>query len=457
MTESLTFPSGFRWGTATAAYQIEGAVAADGRTPSIWDTSCRQPGAIVNGDTGDVACDHYRRWREDLAIVAELGLTDYRFSVSWPRIEPVPGRINAAGLDFYDRLVDTIRELGIRPVLTLYHWDLRQWLQDDGGWRERSTAKLFAWYAAILAERLGDRVATWTTLNEPWCSAFLGHGSGVHAPGLRDPALALRVVHNLLLGHGTAVSGLRAILPRTAEVSLALNLHQVRAASDRPDDLDAARRIDGVANRIFLDPVLGRGYPEDVRRDVFEHTDFGFVRPGDLDLIAAKIDSIGVNFYSPSLVIADPESPEIAAYPGSQGVSFVDPGFPVTAMDWPVDASALTDLLLRVSTDAPGLPILVTENGAAFDDHLDADGRVRDEERTAYLHDHLAAVHDAIAPGADVRGYFAWSLLDNVEWAYGYDKRFGIVRVDYDTQERTVKDSARAYAAWAAANALLPR
>ncbi|GAA1773564.1 GH1 family beta-glucosidase [Nostocoides vanveenii] len=457
MTESLTFPSGFRWGTATAAYQIEGAVAADGRTPSIWDTSCRQPGAIVNGDTGDVACDHYRRWREDLAIVAELGLTDYRFSVSWPRIEPVPGRINAAGLDFYDRLVDTIRELGIRPVLTLYHWDLRQWLQDDGGWRERSTAKLFAWYAAILAERLGDRVATWTTLNEPWCSAFLGHGSGVHAPGLRDPALALRVAHNLLLGHGTAVSGLRAILPRTAEVSLALNLHQVRAASDRPDDLDAARRIDGVANRIFLDPVLGRGYPEDVRRDVFEHTDFGFVRPGDLDLIAAKIDSIGVNFYSPSLVIADPESPEIAAYPGSQGVSFVDPGFPVTAMDWPVDASALTDLLLRVSTDAPGLPILVTENGAAFDDHLDADGRVRDEERTAYLHDHLAAVHDAIAPGADVRGYFAWSLLDNVEWAYGYDKRFGIVRVDYDTQERTVKDSARAYAAWAAANALLPR
>jgi len=457
MTESLTFPSGFRWGTATAAYQIEGAVAADGRTPSIWDTSCRQPGAIVNGDTGDVACDHYRRWREDLAIVAELGLTDYRFSVSWPRIEPVPGRINAAGLDFYDRLVDTIRELGIRPVLTLYHWDLPQWLQDDGGWRERSTAKLFAWYAAILAERLGDRVATWTTLNEPWCSAFLGHGSGVHAPGLRDPALALRVVHNLLLGHGTAVSGLRAILPRTAEVSLALNLHQVRAASDRPDDLDAARRIDGVANRIFLDPVLGRGYPEDVRRDVFEHTDFGFVRPGDLDLIAAKIDSIGVNFYSPSLVIADPESPEIAAYPGSQGVSFVDPGFPVTAMDWPVDASALTDLLLRVSTDAPGLPILVTENGAAFDDHLDADGRVRDEERTAYLHDHLAAVHDAIAPGADVRGYFAWSLLDNVEWAYGYDKRFGIVRVDYDTQERTVKDSARAYAAWAAANALLPR
>lgn len=457
MTESLTFPSGFRWGTATAAYQIEGAVAADGRTPSIWDTSCRQPGAIVNGDTGDVACDHYRRWREDLAIVAELGLTDYRFSVSWPRIEPVPGRINAAGLDFYDRLVDTIRELGIRPVLTLYHWDLPQWLQDDGGWRERSTAKLFAWYAAILAERLGDRVATWTTLNEPWCSAFLGHGSGVHAPGLRDPALALRVAHNLLLGHGTAVSGLRAILPRTAEVSLALNLHQVRAASDRPDDLDAARRIDGVANRIFLDPVLGRGYPEDVRRDVFEHTDFGFVRPGDLDLIAAKIDSIGVNFYSPSLVIADPESPEIAAYPGSQGVSFVDPGFPVTAMDWPVDASALTDLLLRVSTDAPGLPILVTENGAAFDDHLDADGRVRDEERTAYLHDHLAAVHDAIAPGADVRGYFAWSLLDNVEWAYGYDKRFGIVRVDYDTQERTVKDSARAYAAWAAANALLPR
>ena len=452
MTESLTFPSGFRWGTATAAYQIEGAVAADGRTPSIWDTSCRQPGAIVNGDTGDVACDHYRRWREDLAIVAELGLTDYRFSVSWPRIEPVPGRINAAGLDFYDRLVDTIRELGIRPVLTLYHWDLPQWLQDDGGWRERSTAKLFAWYAAILAERLGDRVATWTTLNEPWCSAFLGHGSGVHAPGLRDPALALRVVHNLLLGHGTAVSGLRAILPRTAEVSLALNLHQVRAASDRPDDLDAARRIDGVANRIFLDPVLGRGYPEDVRRDVFEHTDFGFVRPGDLDLIAAKIDSIGVNFYSPSLVIADPESPEIAAYPGSQGVSFVDPGFPVTAMDWPVDASALTDLLLRVSTDAPGLPILVTENGAAFDDHLDADGRVRDEERTAYLHDHLAAVHDAIAPGADVRGYFAWSLLDNVEWAYGYDKRFGIVRVDYDTQERTVKDSARAYAAWAAAH-----
>ncbi len=454
MTDMLTFPDGFRWGTATSAYQIEGAVHADGRTDSIWDTFVRRPGVIDGGDTGDVVADHYHRWREDLALLRELGAGDYRFSVAWPRIEPRPAVLDHRGLDFYDRLVDNLCAAGITPVLTLYHWDLPQWLEDQGGWANRHTAWRFAAYAAVVARRLGDRVRTWTTLNEPWCSAFLGHGSGIHAPGHRDPDLALRATHHLLLAHGAAVTALRASLPAHTEISLTLNLHQVRPATATPADADAARRIDGIANRIFLDPVLGRGYPADVLADVAHLSRFDVVRDGDLDRIAAPIDSLGVNYYSPTTVAADPDAPETPAYPGSAGVRFRPPSGPVTAMGWPVDPSGLTDILVRLTADAPGLPLLVTENGAAYADHIDPDGRVRDGERSAYLLGHVRAVHAAIARGVDVRGYFAWSLLDNFEWSFGCAKRFGLVHVDYASLRRTPKDSFHAYAALARANAV---
>lgn len=453
MSGTRGFPPGFRWGAGTAAYQIEGAARDDGKGPSIWDTFAHTPGAVAGGDTGDVACDHYHRWREDLGLLGELGLQHYRFSVAWPRVVPTgSGPVNGPGLAFYDRLVDGLLDAGIEPLATLYHWDLPQGLQDAGGWGARSTAERFAEYAAVLGERLGDRVRQWSTVNEPWCAAFLGHGSGVHAPGLRDPALAVRAAHHLLLGHGLAARALREQVPG-AEISVALNFHVLSAATASEADRDAVRRVDGVANRLFLDPVLGRGYPDDVVADLAPVTDFGFVRDGDLDTVAAPLDWLGVNYYNPAVVAADPSAPADPAYPGSAGLRFVPATGPRTAMGWPVDAPSLTRLLLRLGALAPGLPLVVTENGAAYDDEV-VDGRVADVDRTAYLRDHLAAVHAAISSGVDVRGYYVWSLLDNFEWAYGYGKRFGIVHVDYDTQRRTPKDSARFFAAVARANAL---
>lgn len=444
---ALDFPAGFRWGTATAAYQIEGAADEDGRTPSIWDTFSRTPGKVRNGDTGDIAADHYHRMREDVALLKDLGVSDYRFSVAWPRVQPT-GRGPAVqkGLDFYRRLVDELRSADIRPVATLYHWDLPQELEDVGGWPHRETAERFAEYASLVAGALGDGVSTWTTLNEPWCAAFLGYAAGVHAPGRTDPVASLRAAHHLNLAHGRAVQALRAVLPPSAEVSLTLNLHAVRALSESAADVDAARRVDALGNRIFLDPVFHGRLPADLVADTAPLTDWSFVRDGDLEVTSARVDSLGINYYSPTVVGAGTtESP--SPWPGAeQHVRFVPAPGPRTAMDWPVDADGLYELLVRLRDELPGVPLLVTENGAAYDDYADPSGDVHDPERVAYLHAHLAAVHRALADGADVRGYFLWSLMDNFEWAYGYGKRFGIVHVDFASQRRTPKDSARWYA-----------
>ncbi|MET7711794.1 GH1 family beta-glucosidase [Streptomyces sp. NPDC005407] len=445
-TTELRFPAGFRWGTATAAYQIEGAATEDGRTPSIWDTFCRTPGKVRNGDSGDIAADHYHRMREDIALMKQLGVTDYRFSVAWPRVQPT-GRGPAVqkGLDFYRRLTDELLEAGIRPVATLYHWDLPQELEDAGGWPQRETARRFGDYAGIMADALGDRVATWTTLNEPWCAAFLGYGSGVHAPGRTSASASLRAAHYFNLAHGLAAQVLHTALPSTSEISLTLNLHAVRPLTDSAADLDAARRIDAVGNRIFLDPVFHGRIPEDLVRDTAAVTDWAFVQDGDLEVISTPIDSLGINYYSPTVVgsgSSDSPSPWAGA---EEHVRFLPAPGPRTAMDWPVDADGLYELLTRLRDDLPGVPLVITENGAAYDDYADPSGEVHDPERVEYLRAHLSAVHRAIGAGADVRGYFLWSLLDNFEWAYGYSKRFGIVHVDFATQRRTFKDSARWY------------
>ncbi|MFD0261483.1 GH1 family beta-glucosidase [Kitasatospora indigofera] len=468
----LTFPSTFLWGSATAAYQIEGAAAEDGRTPSIWDTFSHTPGKTYQGDTGDVATDHYHRFREDVALMAELGLKAYRFSISWPRVQPT-GRGPAVerGLDFYRALVDELLAAGIEPVATLYHWDLPQDLEDLGGWTVRETAERFGEYAAIAARALGDKVKFWTTLNEPWCSAFLGYGSGVHAPGRTDPADALRAAHHLNLAHGRAVAALRAELPADAKVSVTLNLHQVRALTASPADLDAARRIDAVGNRVFTGPILEGGYPADLRADTAHLVDWdALVQPGDEAVIGAPIDVLGINYYSPTLVSAPAEGEELAPgeaarndahgasdhspWPGSEQVVFHLPPGELTAMNWAIDPSGLYDLITDVSRRHPGLPLMITENGAAFEDTVNAEGEVLDPRRIDYVHRHLAAVHRAIADGADVRGYFLWSLLDNFEWSYGYSRRFGAVYVDYATQLRIPKASARWYARTVRSNSI---
>ncbi|AVH94415.1 MULTISPECIES: GH1 family beta-glucosidase [Streptomyces] len=460
LTATRSFPPGFLWGAATAAYQIEGAAAEDGRTPSIWDTFSHTPGRVFEGHTGDVAVDHYHRFREDVALMSELGLNAYRFSVSWSRVQPT-GRGPAVqkGLDFYRALVDELLAAGIEPALTLYHWDLPQELEDAGGWPERSTAERFAEYAGIVADAVGDRVSRWTTLNEPWCSAFLGYGSGVHAPGRTDPVAALRAAHHLNLGHGLAVQALRAALPagRPQQLSVSLNLHEVRPLTGSAGDLDAVRRIDAVGNRIWLGPMLEGAYPEDLLADTAHLTDWSFVRDGDAAAAKQPLDLLAINYYAPTLVAEVAEGAEKpqddghgdsehSPWPGADRVAFHRAPGERTAMGWPVDAGALYDLLKRVSAAYPGLPLVISENGAAYEDVVAPDGSVHDPERAAYVHAHLEAVHRAMADGVDVRGYFLWSLLDNFEWAYGYAKRFGAVRVDYDTLERTPKSSARWYA-----------
>lgn len=464
-TSALSFPSGFLWGTATAAYQIEGAVHQDDRTPSIWDVHSRTPGRVRNGDTGDIATDHYHHWREDIALMSDLGIGAYRFSVSWPRVQPTgSGPASAKGLDFYRGLTDELLDKGIQPVVTLYHWDLPQHLEDAGGWPERDTAHRFAEYAGLVADALGDRVTTWTTLNEPWCSAFLGYGSGVHAPGRTDPADALRAAHHLNLAHGLAVRALRERLPAEAQISVTLNLHHVRPLTDSAEDTDAARRIDGVANRVFTGPMLDGAYPADVIEDTASVTDWAFVQDGDTELIHQPLDFLGVNYYSPTLVskrtgTATQRSDghgasEHSPWPAADDVDFHQTPGPTTAMGWTVDPSGLYELLLRVSEDHPGLPLMITENGAAFDDYANPEGEVRDPERIAYLEGHLTAVHRAIEAGVDLRGYFLWSLLDNFEWSYGYSKRFGMVYVDYASQRRIPKSSAHWYAKVTRANSL---
>jgi beta-glucosidase len=466
----LSFPEGFQWGAATAAYQIEGAVKEDGRTPSIWDTFAHTPGRVEGGDTGDVAVDHYHRFREDVALMAELGLSAYRFSVAWPRITPqvtaeALGPVNPAGLAFYSELVDALLAAGITPSVTLYHWDLPQSLEDAGGWTNRATAERFGEFATVVAAALGDRVGRFFTVNEPFCSAYLGYASGVHAPGRTDDVAALTAVHHLNLAHARALAAIRAAAP-AAQVGLALNLAWVRPETGSAADADAARRVDGLQNRVFLDPILDGRYPADVLADTAAVTDWSFVQPGDLAAIAAPIDVLGVNYYTPTYVrhwtrerpreSADGHDDSGArAWVACDDVEFPrQPGAHHTAMGWPVDPRGLTALLVGLAARRPELELVVTENGSAFGDTVGADGQVADPERIAYLREHLAAVHAAIAAGARVSGYFVWSLMDNFEWSYGYARRFGIIAVDYATLARTPKASARFYAEVARANAV---
>ncbi|MGY1433928.1 GH1 family beta-glucosidase [Streptomyces reniochalinae] len=463
---SLGFPSGFLWGAATAAYQVEGAVREGGRTPSIWDTFSHTPGKVAEDQTGDVACDHYHRYRDDVALMAELGLGAYRFSVSWPRVQPNGrGPASQPGLDFYRSLTDELLAAGITPVVTLYHWDLPQELEDAGGWPSRDTAPRFADYTGLVAEALGDRVELWTTLNEPWCSAFLGYGSGVHAPGRTDPVDALRAAHHLNLAHGLATQALRSALPGRARVSVSLNAAVVRARTDSAADRDAARRIDALATRVFTGPMLHGRYDEDLLADTAGLTDWSFVRDGDTDTAHQPLDGICLNYYTPTVVSAAPEGTEPerrdghgasahSPWPAADRVSFHQLPGKRTAMGWSIDPRGLTELLLRFRYEAPGTPLYVSENGAAYPDTADADGTFHDPDRIAYVRSHLQAVHRAIREGADVRGYFVWSLLDNFEWAWGYDKRFGIVHVDYASQRRTPKSSAAWYGRLASSGVL---
>jgi beta-glucosidase len=442
--DKLAFPADFLFGAATAAYQIEGAAAVDGRTASIWDTFSRTPGRVVEGHRGDVACDHYHHYAEDVRLMAALGLNAYRFSTSWPRVRPGGrGAPNQKGLDFYRRLVDELLDHGIEPWLTLYHWDLPQALEDAGGWPVRDTAERFAEYAVILHDALGDRVSRWITLNEPWCSSFLGYGSGDHAPGRTEASAALASAHHLLLGHGLAAQALAA---RGTRAGVTVNLYAVSAATGSPADADAARRIDGLANRFFLDPLLAGGYPDDVVGDLAEVSDFAFVRDGDLATIAAPLAMLGINYYSRYVVSGDgPAEPHwrrAVPWPGSEHVRFGNRSLPRTAMDWEIDPPGMVEVLRRVAGEYPPLPLYITENGAAFHDVPGPDGIVDDQDRVAYLDAHLRACLAAIAAGVPLKGYFAWSLMDNFEWTWGYTRRFGLVYVDYDGGRRRIPKSS---------------
>ena len=446
--DSGLFPPDFVWGVATSAYQIEGAATADGRGPSIWDTFSGRPGTVRNGDTGATAAAHYERYREDIAIIADLGIPAYRFSIAWPRVQPTgSGAPLQRGLDFYRRLVEGLREAGIEPVPMLYHWDLPQSLEDAGGWPARETALRFADYAAIVADALRGQATRWATLNEPWCSAFLGYGSGVHAPGRRAPAAAISAAHHLLLAHGLATAAIRAA-DHGSQIGIALNVTNARTASPDPGEhlLDAVRRVDGLFNRLFLDPLLRGSYPSDVEADLQPIARLP-VQDGDLRIIASPLDWLGVNYYSDRTFIQNAAAPADlgGAFPGV--TRLVDaPVSQPTDTGWPVTPRGLGDLLIRLRDSYDALPpVLVTENGAAYDDPPAADGSINDERRIAYLDAHIREVQRAIAAGVEVDGYFVWSLLDNFEWAEGYSKRFGLIHVDYDTMARTPRASAAWY------------
>lgn len=435
---AVRFPEGFLWGTATASYQVEGAAREDGRGPSIWDVFSHSPGRVAHGDTGDIACDQYHRLESDLDLLVELGIPAYRFSVAWPRILPNGrGHVNQPGLDYYARLVDGLLRRNITPVLTLYHWDLPQALQETGGWTNRDTAASFADYAAIVYQALGDRVPFWITLNEPWCSAFVGHLEGRHAPGWQDEAAALAATHHLLLAHGKAVQALRAQGARDG-LGITLNLMYYVSASDDPADVAAAWRRDGNVNRLFLDPLFRGAYPHDVLAHYRPISAFEFVQEGDLQTIAAPIDFLGVNYYEKHVVKADPTDPE-------RGARTLPPTGPLTAVGNGVDPDGLRELLVRVSREYTSVPLYVTESGAAFHDYVTPEGHVPDDERVMYLNQHFQAAHEAITRGANLRGYFVWSFLDNYEWAYGYSQRYGLVHVEFGTQQRTPKQSAYWY------------
>jgi beta-glucosidase len=460
----VTWPADFIWGSATAAAQIEGAAHEGGKEDSIWDAFARLPGAVAGGDTPERAVDHYHRMPQDVALMKELGLDSYRFSTSWARVVPGGRSVNREGLDFYSRLVDELLDVGILPWLTLYHWDLPQALQERGGWTTRDTAHRFVDYAEAVYAALGDRVTHWTTFNEPFCSSLIGYVGGEHAPGLHDPDAGLAAVHHQHLAHGLAVERLRSMSDAAGrDIRLGITLNLTNAVPNDPTDpvdLEAARRIDALWNRMYLEPILLGAYPADLLQDVRDHGLTARIRDGDLAQIAQPIDFLGVNHYHDDNVSGHPlpagsrrsltptSRPGRSPFVGSEYVTMPSRGLPRTAMDWEVHPEGLRTLLVRLGREYPNLPpLFVTENGAAFDgDVVTADGRVHDPERTRYVLDHVEAVRRAIEDGADVRGYFVWSLLDNFEWAWGYGKRFGIVHVDYDTLVRTPKDSALAFA-----------
>ncbi|MFF5109875.1 GH1 family beta-glucosidase [Streptosporangium sp. NPDC000509] len=441
MTQDHTpFPAGFVWGTATAAYQIEGAVDADGRGPSIWDTFCRVPGAVARGESGEHACDHYHRWREDVELMDRLGAGAYRFSLAWPRIMPDgDGRVNRRGLDFYRRLTDALCERGIEPYVTLYHWDLPQALEDRGGWRDRDTAERFADYAEVAHEALGDTVSRWITLNEPYCSSIVGYAEGRHAPGAREGHGALAAAHHLLLGHGLATARLRARAREGEQVGITLNMSPTVPATGSAADADAARRMDLLVNRQFTDPLLLGAYASDMEETFGALSDFSFRREGDLEVIGAPLDFLGVNYYYRIHAASAPYEQTDPALRSAfdLGVRGVTPdGARTSGLGWPVEPQGLHQTLLGLTKRYPALPpILITENGYGDDGTLDDTGRVD------FLRDHLATIRAAMTDGVDVRGYFCWSLLDNFEWARGYAARFGLVHVDYETQARTEKAS----------------
>jgi beta-glucosidase len=425
------FPHNFLWGAATAAYQIEGAWNEDGKGESIWDRFSHTPGKVTNGDTGDIACDHYHRWQEDIRLMRQLGIKAYRFSTAWTRVLPAGrGRINPPGLDFYDRLVDALCAANIEPFLTLYHWDLPQSLHEIGGWTNREVCYAFADYAALMVKRLGDRVKYWTTFNEPSVVMFDGYLVGEHAPGIQDPKAAYQAGHHLLLAHGLAVQAMRAAAPGL-NYGIVLNQWMVDPASDKPEDIAAAQAAWEQSQTLFLNPLFKGYYPPhvyDLAPDVMPQ-----IRPGDLATIAQKLDYLGLNFYSRTLVNA---KGSIEPVPGSE----------YTEMGWEVCAPALRRLLNKINHDYRLPPIYITENGAAFKDTIDPDGQIHDPRRLDYLKQHFIQTRLAMQDGVDVRGYFVWSLLDNFEWAHGYTKRFGLIYVDYSTQKRIVKDSGKWYA-----------
>ncbi|MFC5467342.1 GH1 family beta-glucosidase [Cohnella suwonensis] len=438
MNNKSDFPSDFIWGVATSSYQIEGAADADGRTASIWDTFCRTPGKVAGGDTGERACEHYYRFREDVRLLADLGIKHYRFSIAWPRIYPEKGKLNREGLDFYRSLLNELKECGIQPLVTVYHWDLPQWIQDEGGWTNREAVDHYMEYARTLFEEFGREVPMWNTHNEPWCAAFLGYGVGVHAPGHRNWREAIAAAHHILLSHGLAVQAYRE-MGLTGQIGITLNLDHNDPASDREEDLEARRRHDGYLNRWFLDPVFKGAYPQDMMEWFLPHVgEYDFIQPGDLETIHEPGDLLGINYYSRgvirsgtghSMLLTDYVLPENSE---------------VTDMGWEIHPESLHRLMQRLRKDYTSIPIFITENGAATKDVLE-NGKVEDEGRIRYVKAHLEQSLKFIRDGGNLKGYYLWSFLDNFEWAFGYEKRFGMVHVDYETQVRTPKASAYWY------------
>lgn len=434
---NLQFPKDFIWGVATAAYQIEGAYNQDGRGESIWDRFSKTPGKILNGDTGDVACDHYNRYQEDVAMIKNLGVDSYRFSIAWPRIFPNGfGKLNPKGLDFYKRLVNELLENDLIPCATLYHWDLPQVLQDKGGWTNRDTAKYFQDYATIMFQEFGDVVPYWITLNEPWCSAQMGYGNGQHAPGIKDPKQAIQAAHYLLYAHGLAVEAFRSVTGN-GQIGITLNMSPKYPASDSPEDVAAAQRGFAADVGWYLDPVLKGAYPEEIFQIYKKHNLAPEMEAKDLDVISTAIDFLGINYYHRRILGAgNPDS--IFNYKSYPSV------YEKTRMGWEIYPEGIYDLLVYLNKTYGDLPLFITENGACFDDQL-VEGEVHDHQRTKYLQDHFVQCHRAIEAGVPLKGFYVWSLMDNFEWAYGYDYRFGIVYVDYETQTRYLKDSAKWY------------